>query len=150
MDELDLKIIKILSQNADVTATEIKKIINLSIPAINKRIQNLKQRGYIKKFTIVMDEKKIGKPITAYISVVLKSDDFRPALLEYVQKNDDILECATVTGEYDYFLKVCAESIEQMDEIITDLKQRAGVAKSNTVFSLTNYKSEPTALPSVK
>ena len=43
MDEIDAKILKLLSKNADVTSTEISSNINLSVPAINKRIQKLRQ-----------------------------------------------------------------------------------------------------------
>ena len=122
MDELDLKIIKILSRNADITTTAIKKEINLSIPAINKRIQALKKSGIIKQFTVLTDGKKVGKPIIAYVFIVLQSSDYMDSLLEYANTNADILECSAITGEYDCLLKVCAESIEQLDEKLMYLK----------------------------
>ena len=149
MDELDLKIIKILSENADITATKIKELINLSIPAINKRIQNLKQSGIIKRFTVITDDKKIGKPITAYIFVVLQASGFMEPLLEYANADEDILECSAITGEYDCLLKVCAESIEQLDEKLAYLKKHKGIIKSNTMLSLTNYKYSTTILPNI-
>ena len=148
MDELDLQIIKILSKNANVTATEIKNQINLSIPAINKRIQNLKQEGIIKNFTVLTDGKKVGKPICAYIFVVLQSSSFMASLIDYANSNDDILELSAITGEYDFLLKVCAKSIDQLDEILLFLKKNLGIIKSNTMLSLTNYKFSPTILPS--
>lgn len=149
MDELDLQIIKILSKNADITATEIKKQINLSIPAINKRIQKLKQNGVIKNFTVITDGKKIGKPITAYIFVVLQASGFMDALLEYANADEDVLECSAITGEYDCLLKVCAESIERLDEKLAYLKKHKGIVKSNTMLSLTNYKYTTTIFPNV-
>ena len=149
MDELDLKIIKILSKNADITSTAIKKEINLSIPAINKRIQTLKNSGIIKQFTILTDGKKVGKPITAYVFIVLQSSDYMDALLEYANTDTDILECSAITGEYDCLLKVCAESIEKLDEKLMYLKKHKGIIKSNTMLSLTTYKNSPTILPNV-
>ncbi len=149
MDELDLKIIKILSNNADVTATKIKELINLSIPAINKRIQNLKNNGIIKRFTVITDGKKIGKPIIAYVFVVLQASGFIEPLLEYANADDDILECSAITGEYDCLLKICAESIEQLDEKLAYLKKHKGIIKSNTMLSLTNYKYSTTVLPNI-
>ena len=147
MDELDLKIIEILSKNADITATAIKKEINLSIPAINKRIQTLKKSGIIKQFTILTDEKKVGKSIIAYVFIVLESSDYMDALLEYANANADILECSAITGEYDCLLKICAENIEQLDEKLMYLKKYKGIVKSNTMLSLTTYKHTPTILP---
>ena len=149
MDELDLQIIRLLSEHADITATKMKKCVNLSIPAINKRIQRLKENGVIKNFTVVTDNKKIGKPIIAYIFVILQSSDFISSLLEYTKIDDDILECSAVTGEYDFLLKICAESIERLDEKLSHLKKCRGIVKSNTVLSLTNYKYSATAFPSL-
>ncbi len=149
MDELDLKIIRILSDNADVTATEIKKQINLSIPAINKRIQNLKQSGVINNFTIVTNGKKAGKPVTAYIFAILESSEYMDSLLEYVSTDDDILECATITGEYDCLLKICAKNIEELDQKLGFLKKHKGIAKTNTMLSLTSHKYTATIMPCV-
>ena len=149
MDELDLKIIKILSENADITTTAIKKEINLSIPAINKRIQALKKSGIIKQFTVLTDGKKVGKPIIAYVFIVLQSSDYMDSLLEYANTNADILECSAITGEYDCLLKVCAESIEQLDEKLMYLKKHKGIIKSNTMLSLTTHKYSPTIYPNL-
>lgn len=147
MDELDIQIIRILSKNADITATEISKRINLSIPAINKRIQRLKQCGIIKNFTIITDGKLIGKPIIAYVFVVMQSNGLIDPLLDYANNDDDILEVSAITGEYDCLLKICAQSIEQLDQKLTYLKQHKGIIKSNTMLSLTNHKQSTTIFP---
>ena len=147
MDATDLKIIKILSRNANITATAMQKELNLSIPAINKRIQTLKNSGIIKQFTILTDGKKIGKTIIAYVFIVLQSSDYMDALLEYANTDVDVLECSAITGEYDCLLKVCAESIEKLDEKLMYLKKHKGIIKSNTMLSLTTYKYSPTIFP---
>ena len=149
MDEIDLKIIELLSKNADVTTTAIKKEINLSVPAINKRIQNLKESGVIKRFTILTDGKKVGKPIIAYVFIILASSSYTDGLLDYVKGDEDILECSAITGEYDCLLKVCAESIEKLDEKLTYLKTHKGIVKTNTMLSLTNHKYSPTIFPKI-
>ena len=149
MDEIDLKIIELLSKNADVTTTAIKKEINLSVPAINKRIQNLKESGVIKRFTILTDGKKVGKPIVAYVFIILASSSYTDGLLDYAKRDEDILECSAITGEYDCLLKVCAESIEKLDEKLTYLKTHKGIVKTNTMLSLTNHKYKPTIFPKI-
>ena len=147
MDELDLKIIQILSKDADITTTAIKKEINLSVPAINKRIQTLKEKGMIKQFTVLTDGKKVGKPITAYVFVVLESSSCVEPLIKYINTDVDILECSAITGEYDYLLKICAESIEKLDEKVMYLKKYKGIIKTNTMLSLNTYKHSPTIMP---
>ena len=147
MDQIDRKLLQILSENAAATATEMVPQVNLSIPAINKRIQKLQKSGVIRRFTIQVDPAKVGKPICAYVFVVLQSTSFMDALISYANSNADVLELSAITGEYDCLLKVCAQSIERLDEIFLHLKKNLGIAKSNTMLSLTNYKFSPTILP---
>ena len=146
MDQINAKIIRELSQNADVTATELSQKLHFSVPAVNKRIRSMKDEGIIKNFTIITDNKKIGKPIVAFILIVLKSIEHAEAFFEYVESDRDILECYAITGEYDCLLKVCAASVEDLDQKLSILKTRNGVMKSYTMLSLTTHKYAPTVL----
>jgi Lrp/AsnC family leucine-responsive transcriptional regulator len=149
MDEIDGKILRILSENADTTATEMMNQVNLSIPAINKRISKLRQSGLIRKYTILVDPEKAGKSIQAFILVVLQQPSGAAKLTEYIRSDPDVLECYAVTGEYDYILKVCARDVEQLDEKLTLLKQQKGVAKSYTMLSLMEHKFRACILPDI-
>jgi Lrp/AsnC family leucine-responsive transcriptional regulator len=146
MDSIDAKIICELSKSADMTATELSKKLNFSVPAVNKRIRAMKNEGIIQKFTIVTDNKKVGKPIIAFILIVLKSIEHAESFFDYVESDRDILECYAITGEYDCLLKVCAASVEDLDQKLSILKTRNGVMKSYTMLSLTTHKYAPTVL----
>lgn len=147
MDQIDRKILQILSENAAVTATEMVPIVNLSIPAINKRIQKLQRSGVIRRFTVQIDPAKVGKPICAFILIVLQNGSKIDSLMDYVHSDPDILECCGVTGEYDYLLKVCAPDVGALQKKINHLKKAGGVIKSHTMLSLTEYKYVVSALP---
>lgn len=146
MDKIDVNIIRELSQNADVTATELSRKLHFSVPAVNKRIRSMKKEGIIKNFTIITDNKKVGKPIVAFVLIVLKSVEHTDAFFEYVGSDLDILECYAITGEYDCLLKVCAASVEDLDKKLLMLKTHNGVMKSYTMLSLTTHKYAPTVL----
>ena len=107
----------------------------------------MKRDGIIRNFTIVTDNKKVGKPIVAFVMIVFKSIEHTEAFYEYVAGDLDILECYAVTGEYDCMLKVCAASVDDLDQKLSILKTRNGVMKSYTMLSLTTHKYEPTVLP---
>ena len=147
MDGTDRKILEILSQNANATSTEIGERVNLSVPAVNKRIQRLQKEQVIRRFTILTDGKKIEKPILAFILIVLRYSDGAEALQEYIEKDPDVLECYAVTGEYDYLLKVCAKDVESLEEKLLKLKRQKGVMKSHTMLSLQEHKFAPAILP---
>ena len=149
MDNIDAKILKILSKNADATATAIGESVNLSVPAINKRIQKLKKDGMIRRFTVLTNGKNIGKPIMAFVLLVVRASQNGESFLDYVKGDDDILECFSVTGEYDYLIKVCASDMESLKNKLSQIKLHNGVVKSHTMISLLEQKFSPTILPTV-
>ena len=147
MDRVDKKILQILSEDSSTTATDIAVMVNLSIPAVNKRIQKMKQAGIIRKFTLQTDPERMGKPISAYMLLVLQQGGKMETLMEYIKSDPDILECSGVTGEYDYLLKLCASNVASLQKKINRLKKYGGVVKSHTMLCLSEYKNSVSVLP---
>ena len=147
MDITDKKILELLSKNAYATSTEIGIAVGLSVPAVNKRIQKLQSDRVIRNFTILTDEKRIGKPVVAFIFIVIQYGDGVKALMEYIERETDVLECYAVTGEYDYLIKICAADVEALENKLLHLKKQKGVMKSHTMLSLMEHKFQPTVLP---
>lgn len=149
MDSIDAKILKLLSGNADMTATDIGENVNLSVPAVNKRIQKLKKDGMIRRYTVLTNGKNVGKPIMAFVLLVVQAGRQGEPFLDYVKNDDDILECFSVTGEYDYLIKVCAADMESLKNKLSQIKLHNGVVKSHTMISLLEQKFSPTVLPTI-
>ena len=150
MDAIDKKILRILSENANTTATEISNLVNLSVPAVNKRILRMHKDGTINHFTIVTNPQKLDKTITAFVFIVMKYGDSIKSLLEYANNEPDVLECYSITGEYDYMLKICAKDIKSLEDKILSIKNKKGVMKSHTMISLMEHKFSPTVLPNME
>lgn len=150
MDRIDREILQILSEDSTTTATELASMVNLSIPAVNKRIQKMKQSGVIRKFTLQTDPEMVGKPISSYMLLVLQQGARMEALMEYIQSDPDILECNGVTGEYDYILKICASNVAALQKKINHLKKHGGVVKSHTLLCLSEYKNRVSVMPDTK
>jgi len=140
MDEIDISLVRLLSQNARATAAELSRSIGLSVPAINKRIARLQQSGKV-RFTAAVDSETVGKPIVTFILLNIQNISATAKLLEYVEQDPDILECYAITGEYDYILKVCARDVKALERKLKLLKQQKGVIKSNTLFALMENKN---------
>ena len=147
MDNIDKTILKILSENSMATATEIGSAVSLSIPAVNKRIQKLKDSGVIRSFTVLTDGKRVEKPICAFIMLTVKFGEKITDLHEFISSDPDVLECYAVTGDYDYILKICAHDVESLEQKLLSLKKHRGVVKSHTMLALMEHKLAPTALP---
>ena len=148
IDKIDKLILKALSENSQVTTTQLVPSIHLSIPAINKRIEKLKNSGIIKKFTILTDASKVGRSVSAYISVVLDSPSRSDSFTSFALSHPSITECCTVTGNYDIIIRVSVPTIYDLENIIQELKRHQGVVKSQTYIILTEHKFKPTVLPS--
>ena len=149
MDITDKKILTILSENANITASEISTLVNLSVPAVNKRILRMQKEGVINFFTIVTNPKKLDKTITAFVFIVMQYGDSIKSLLEYANNEPDVLECYSITGDYDYMLKICAKDIESLEAKILNIKNKRGGMKSHTMISLMEHKFSPTVLPDI-
>ncbi len=146
MDNIDIRLIRLLAEDASQTASSLVPKLNMSVPAINKRIAKLKEEGQISKTTILTDPKKLGKTITAYVLIIMEHFSTSEQLLKIVEADPDILECYAISGEYDYILKMCAASIDALEDKLLGMKEQ-GIAKSNTMFALREYKFAPTAVP---
>ena len=146
MDSVDRKILSILTNDAGKTATEIGRVVNLSIPAVNKRIAKLKEEGVILSTTVITDPKKIGKPVCAFILLVMRYGEEIEQFVKHIQKDCDVLECYAITGEYDYLIKVCAPDVQTLEEKLLFIKGQKGVTKSHTMLALAEHKFSVTVL----
>lgn len=147
MDKTDKLILKELSENARVTASEIAPGIGLSVQSVNKRIAKMKENGQIRKFTVKTDSKLVGKPLTAFLYVFLEDFESEQAFLEYIGNDPDFIECFSISGEYDYLIKVTAESMEDYDQKIHTMKFKYGIVKSMTHFCTREVFDKVTVMP---
>jgi len=148
MDQTDAALIRILAQNADISVADLVGRVNLSVPAINKRLKRLRESGAI-RHSLVTDAGQMGKPITAFVFVVLHDFSSAEALTQYAREDADVLECYAVTGEYDFLLKICAANIKALEDKLLHLKRSRGIAKTHTQLALMEHKFTPAALPDI-
>lgn len=147
MDAIDKKLLEILMQDARCSATDIAKKVNLSIPAVNKRIAKLRESGVISKFTVQIDPKKIDKSVQAFIMLVVDQYSKVNELFAFIDKSQNIVGCYAITGEYDYLLNLYAKDIEELESVLLELKEKKCVSKSHTVFVLMEHKHTTGPLP---
>lgn len=69
LDEIDFKILSILQEDGRTPVAEIARQVKLASPSIHERISKLEQVGIIKGYTVILDSKKLGKDVTAFIGI---------------------------------------------------------------------------------
>lgn len=133
MDKIDKKLISLLQENARYSLKHLAEQVYLSSPAVSSRMERLEKEGYITGYRAVVDEQKLGYPITAYISLEI-SPRQKPDFYPFVTACPNVLECNCITGSYSMLIKVAFASTQELDAFIGQL-QAFGNTQTQIVFS---------------
>ena len=142
IDAVDVKIIKLLQINARTTASDIAEKIGMSVPAVSERLRKLENAGIIERYTAILDNVKLGKSVMAIMMVAFNNPDIAAtdAFRELVSNEIDVLECYSVTGEYDFQLKIITASTASLEQLMSRIKASPGVGKTSTSVILATVK----------
>lgn len=113
LDEIDHLIIECLQQNSWLSNREIGALIHRSASSVYVRVQRLRKNNIIRKSTILIDQERIGLCMVFYLRIKLKEHTFE-AVKRFemaVSSLDEVTSFASITGQYDYLLKVCVPDI---------------------------------------
>lgn len=114
MDEIDEKIIEALKKNSRSSYKEMARGTHISDVAVHKRIKKLK--GIIRAFTILVDQKSVGKEITAILMIKCEIGKALE-IANRLSQVEDIREVYTTVGEYDIIAKIRTDNMDSLKEI---------------------------------
>jgi len=136
LDEVDMKILGSLYQDASVSIPTLSKNLGLNLSVTYSRIKRLSKRQIIKQFTIIVDEDKLGLPASAVVGVNLDPKQRDQALSE-IAKLDQVRGIQEVTGRFDAFVTVRARTIEDIYKIVAEnLGKVPGVNQAETFIQV--------------
>ena len=148
-DDFDLKIMEILQRDATKPTTEIADLIGLSQAPCWRRIQRLREEGYVRAQVALFDRHKLGLNAQVFAHVKLNAHG-RSNLTEFaeaIRGFPEVLECYVLMGSVDFMLRIVAKDIEAYERFFFDkLSQVPGVQEVNSMVALSEIKST-TALP---
>lgn len=149
LNEIDLKILSHLQNNARLTNVELSEHIHLSQSPCLRRVRNMESSGIIKGYVALVDQNTVGLPVSVFVNVRLEKQIERALekFEETVQDWSEVMECYLMTGDSDYLLRVVASDLAAYERFLMDKLTRVpGVASINSSFALkqVTYK---TALP---
>ena len=140
LDPIDLKILSILQSHGRCHLGEIAKEVDLSSPAVMERVKKLEARGVIKSYQAVLDAKKVGKDVTAFIGVSVSHQRYIDAFASYMMRQSDVLECHHVTGEESFLLKVKTANTDSLEKLLGEIRSLEGVTRTVTKVVLSTPK----------
>ncbi len=147
MDNIDKKILHILHKNARITASEISNQINLSVSAVGDRLKKLEASGIIENYTTILNPNMLDKSLTAIIMVALERPKYADIFQDFVNEENDILDCYYLAGDYDYALKIVTDDTGSLEVLIGKIKALEGLLKTKTTIVLKTVKDTHSVLP---
>ncbi len=135
LDNLDYKILQLLSQDARIPFLEVARICNVSGAAIHQRVSKLEQAGVLQGSRYVINAEMIGYETCAYIGLYLKDPTHFDVIVDKLREIPEVVECHYTTGSFDMFIKVYANNNHHLLNIIHDKLQPLGLSHSETIVS---------------
>ena len=144
LDHTDLKILYILQNDGRRRLADIADEVDLSAPAVMERVKKLEASGVIRGYQALLDGKKVGKDITAFIGVSIANQRDIDKFAEQMMRYADVLECHHVTGDESFILKVKAANTSALEKLLGDIRSVEGVTRTVTSVVLSTAKEKLT------
>lgn len=139
LDDIDKKILTILQENSRSPLREIAREVGLAESTVYERIKKLRERGVIKKFTVVLDPGSLGLNILAFVLIKSKAGMYSHVATE-LKKHPKIVEVYETTGDYDMLVKIRARDSDELNAFLDRIGDIEGVESTHTMVVLKTHK----------
>ena len=137
LDTKDLSILRLLQLNARITVKEISEKVHLSTTPVHERIKRMEESGVIKQYATLVDHTKIrkGLMVICYVSLKQHNKSAGAKFIKSIHELNEVIECYNISGEFDFMLKVVAESMDAYyDFHVNKLSQAENIGHVQSVF----------------
>ncbi len=149
MDEIDRRIIQLLTADGRTSVTDIADEVHLSLSAASQRLRRLRESGAIAGFTIRVGGEATGRPVDALVDLQLAPGAAWSGIDDALRDRPDVVDAVHLTGGFDYQLRVRSRSVGELDDLLRWLKESLGVRETSTrivLHTVDGFPREP-ALP---
>ncbi len=137
IDEIDLKILRILIEDAKVSYGEIGEKVFLSPGAVHTRVKKMESSGIITGSSISVDTKKLGWDIAAFLGIYLEKSEQYDDVAAQLKMIPEIVSINYTTGNYSIFVKLMCRDTAHLRSVLHDKIQKVqGIQRTETFISL--------------
>ena len=140
LDQVDRDILEILQNDGRSSASHVAQEISMSVPAVTDRIKKLQESGVIMGFTTMLDHRKLGLDVSAFITVISESSSHYNDVIREINKNAEIIQCFTTTGNGSHVLLALVENTHSLEKLLRKIQSWPGVMRTETQIILSSYK----------
>ena len=137
LDSKDLAILHLLQKNARITVKEISEQVHLSTTPVHERIKRMEASGVIKQYATLLDHTKVkkGLMVICYVSLKEHSKKAGVKFIDSMQALNEVIECYSISGEFDFLLKVVCEDMNAYyNFLVNKLSQVENMGKVQSTF----------------
>jgi Lrp/AsnC family leucine-responsive transcriptional regulator len=143
LDDIDRRLLSALQENGRLPVTDLAEKVGLTTSPCLRRLKILEQAGIIRGYAAHVDQKKVGLPVSVFVSVKLEMQ--REEALERfeaaIRDCPVVVECYLMTGSRDYLLRVVAQDLSAYERFLKETLTRIeGVASIESSFALDQVK----------
>lgn len=120
IDKIDRNILKELKKDSRLSFAEIGRKINLSPSSVRDRIIKMEDDGLIKKYSVVLEEKKLGNDLEVFLLIKVFHGNLKQ-FLKFVPKVDEIESAHRITGNHNLLLKLTLKDQLHLQRVIDQL-----------------------------
>lgn len=149
MEPLDRRIVEVLQADASLSNQDIAERVGSSAASCWRRIRALEAAGILKGAVRLVDPERIGRGVTVICNIRVRSHarDVRTAFEAFVQTRAEIIECFSMSGDWDYLLRIVVADVSDYERfLMRTLLEHPSVGGASSHFALSTTKYT-TALP---
>ena len=143
IDEIDIQLLKALQKDAKANTKELCELLHLSKTPIYERMRRLECEGVIKGYSAIIDNAKVGLPLVVFcnVSLAVHDDDHIERFKKDIMEINEIMECYSTGGVFDFLIKVVLKDIEEFNKFVFEkLTKVHGIVKMQSSFVLSEIK----------
>jgi len=139
-DEIDIIILGELTQESNISIPKLSEKISINSSVVYSRINRLVRKGFIKKYTLEVDENLLGYPVKAMIGCNISSKQ-RETILEDIENIEETREIIEITGRFDVLIWISAKSLDDLHELVSKkLPKINGITHTEAFIEMKRHK----------
>lgn len=149
IDAIDRRILQALQREGRLTQLELADQVGLSPSPCARRVKRLESEGYIRGYSALIDEEKLGFGFSIFVSVRLDKqiDERLVNFEEAICQCPEVVDCWLMTGSFDYLLRVAVTDLHEFERFLTaNLTRIDGVASIESSIPLRRVKERAARL----
>jgi Lrp/AsnC family transcriptional regulator for asnA, asnC and gidA len=144
IDNIDLKILSLLMQDAKMPYTEIGEKVFVSGGTVHVRMNKMIEMGIVKGSELKVDAIKLGWDISAFLGIYLETSELYDPVAEQLEKIPEVLSINYTTGNYSIFVRIVCRDTQHLREVLHDKIQKVkGIQRTETFISLEERFNRP-------